>query len=238
MANERILVVDDEAKIVRIVRAYLERDGYRVAEANDGQTALDLVQRDPPDLIVLDLMLPAVAGWDVCRAIRRHPSSTISAIPIVMLTARDDVSDRIVGLELGADDYLVKPFDPNELIARVHAVLRRLRPPEQPGFLRRGDLTIDPERHEAWRGDTRLTLTPTEFDLLATMARHPGRVYSRLQLLEASQGDAFEGYERAIDSHIKNLRRKLEPDPRRPRYVLTVFGVGYKFGGSDDLASA
>lgn len=241
MSREKVLVVDDEQKIVRIVRAYLERDGYHVLTAGDGRSALDLVRRERPDLMILDLMLPEVSGWDVCRAVRADP--TTANLAIVMLTARDEVPDRIVGLELGADDYVVKPFDPNELLARVHAVLRRVDSrrgtvmhPASTTVLQHGDLRIDLERHEARRGDEILTLTPTEFQLLATIAKRPGRVFTRLQLLDAIQGEAFEGYERAIDSHVKNLRRKLEPDPHRPRYVLTVFGVGYKLGDGDDSA--
>lgn len=242
MTREKVLVVDDEQKIVRIVRAYLERDGYYVLTAADGRSALDLVRRERPDLMILDLMLPEVSGWDVCRAVRADPST--AHLPIVMLTARDEVPDRIVGLELGADDYVVKPFDPNELLARIHAVLRRVRglrgtvvPSTSATVLRHGDLRIDLDRHEARRGDDLLSLTPTEFQLLATLTTQPGRVFTRLQLLDAIQGEAFEGYERAIDSHVKNLRRKLEPDPHRPpRYVLTVFGVGYKLGDGDESA--
>jgi DNA-binding response OmpR family regulator len=183
-------------------------------------------------------MLPEISGWDVCRALRRDART--ADIPVIMVTARDEVADRIVGLELGADDYLVKPFDPKELVARVHAVLRRVKdrgtpaPPMtvKPDVLSHGDLTIDLNRHEIRRGTTLLEATPTEFQILAALAAQPGRVLSRMQLLDAIQGEAFEGYERTIDSHIKNLRRKLEPDPRRPRYVVTVFGVGYKLGNN------
>jgi DNA-binding response OmpR family regulator len=238
MAGERILVVDDEPKIARIVAAYLEKDGYRVQVVGDGRAALSNAQNDLPDLVVLDLMLPEISGWDVCRTLRREPATT--TVPIIMLTARDEVADRIVGLELGADDYLVKPFDPKELVARVHAVLRRasqVRQPvtmaSSPRLIQHGDLAIDLDRHEVRRAGQILDLTRTEFDILATLAAQPGRVFSRLQLLDAVQGDAFEGYERTIDSHIKNLRRKLEPEPRRPRYLLTVFGVGYKLVDHD-----
>ncbi|MBI2940084.1 MAG: response regulator transcription factor [Chloroflexi bacterium] len=237
MAGRKILLVDDEVKIVRIVRAYLERDGFQVLTAADGRLALDLVRRERPDMVVLDLMLPEVSGWDVCRALRREPMT--ADVPIIMLTARDDVADRIVGLELGADDYVVKPFDPKELLARVHAVLRRAGGRSTGlanGVVQRGELRLDMDRHEAWRGAELLALTPTEFELLATLVRQPGRVFTRLQLLEAIQGQAFEGYERAIDSHVKNLRRKLEPDPRHPRHVLTVFGVGYKLGDNHEPA--
>jgi DNA-binding response OmpR family regulator len=234
-----ILVVDDEAKISQIVTAYLQRDGYRVLRADNGRAALDLARADAPDLIILDLMLPEISGWDVCRSLRRDPK--LAGVPIIMLTARDEVADRIVGLELGADDYVVKPFDPKELVARVHAVLRRARDRREVAIagrpsgiiLRHGDLAIDRGRHEVRQGDKSLDVTRTEFDLLATLAEQPGRVFSRLQLLDAIQGEAFEGYERTIDSHVKNLRRKLEPDPRRPRYIQTVFGIGYKLVDQD-----
>ena len=226
--KEKILVVDDEMQIVDIVRAYLERDGYRVLTAYDGRQALDLAGRERPALLILDLMLPEMSGWDVMRALRR-----VSDAPVIMLTARDDPTDKVVGLELGADDYVVKPFDPKELLARVRAVLRRLRPPEPREILTVGDLTVDPGRHEVRVGERRIELTPTEFAILQAMARHPGMVYTRLQLLEAVQGDAYQGYERAIDSHVKNLRQKLEPDPRRPRYILTVHGVGYRLEAGD-----
>lgn len=222
--KEKILVVDDEERIVSIVRAYLDKEGFRVFTARDGREALDLARREKPDLIVLDLMLPEVSGWDVCREIRRE-----SATPVIMLTARDDDTDKIVGLELGADDYMTKPFNPKELVARVRAVLRRVKPAPETKALAVGDLVIDESRHEVRRGEEALALTPSEFSLLAALAKSPGRVFTRLQLLERVQGEAFEGYERAIDSHIKNLRQKVETDPRHPRYVLTVFGVGYKF---------
>jgi two-component system alkaline phosphatase synthesis response regulator PhoP len=195
-----------------------------VVAATDGRRALDSYRREKPDLVVLDLMLPEKSGWDVCREIRAGGPT-----PIIMVTAVDDDADKIAGLEMGADDYITKPFNPRELLARVRAVLRRVQdgaPP--PNTIVVGDLIVDPERHEVRRGDDRIVLTPTEFSLLQTMARTPGRVFSRLQLLEATQGEAYEGYERAIDSHIKNLRQKVERDPRHPAYVLTVFGIGYK----------
>ena len=233
MLGSRILVVDDEPKIAQIVGMYLERDGYRVLRAADGREALELARTGAPALVILDVMLPEVSGWDICRALRRDPKTT--DLPIIMLTARDDVADRIVGLELGADDYVIKPFEPKELVARVHAVLRRWNDRRTTGqrpaarqVLRFGDVVIDLDRHEVQRGSLALDLTPSEFQILATLAANAGRVFSRLELLDAIQGEAFEGYERTIDSHVKNLRRKLEPDPRHPRYVLTVFGVGYK----------
>jgi DNA-binding response OmpR family regulator len=226
--KEKVLVVDDDVHIVEIVQAYLEKDGYRVLTALDGRRALELATKEHPALLILDLMLPEMSGWDVMRALR--PSSSV---PVIMLTARDDPTDKVVGLELGADDYVVKPFDPKELLARVRAVLRRARPPEAQTPLAVGDVIIDPGRHEVRRGDKRIDLTATEFAILHVLARHPGMVYTRLQLLEAVQGEAYAGYERAIDSHIKNLRQKLEPDPRRPRYIVTVHGVGYRLEAGD-----
>ena len=226
MAHKKILVVDDEKKIVDIVKAYLERDGYRVIVAYDGRLALQMARSESPELIVLDLMLPEVSGWDVCRSLR-----TESNVPIIMLTARDDDSDKIVGLELGADDYVIKPFNPKELVSRVRAVLRRSEGTAvKTKRIEFADLSIDLERHEVKRGDRLVELTLTEFELLRVLAEAPGRVYSRMQLLEKVQGSAYEGYERTIDSHIKNLRKKVETDPERPKYVITVRGVGYKFG--------
>lgn len=233
VAQQRILVVEDETRIAQVVSAYLERDGYRVLQAYDGRRALDLAKSEAPDLIVLDLMLPEISGWDVTRELRRDART--AAVPIIMATARDDVSERIVGLELGADDYVIKPYDAKELVARVHAVLRRASEGRPAGgdqsarVLRRGDLEIDRSRYEVRRNDEFIALTRTEFEILATLAADSGRVFSRMQLLDAVQGDAFEGYERSIDSHVKNLRRKIEPNPRQPRYIQTVIGVGYKF---------
>lgn len=232
MAQQSILVVEDEARIAQVVAAYLQRDGYRVQQAHDGRRALALAKAEVPDLIVLDLMLPEISGWDVTRELRKDERT--ARIPIIMATARDEVSDRIVGLELGADDYVVKPYDAKELVARVHAVLRRAgepRPSAAPAgpVLRRGELEIDRNRYEVRRGGEPIALTRTEFEILAALAAEPGRVFTRMQLLDAAQGDAFEGYERSIDSHVKNLRRKIEPNPREPRYVQTVIGVGYKF---------
>jgi DNA-binding response OmpR family regulator len=225
-----ILVVDDEPKIVQLARDYLEHAGFGVVTARDGRSALDEVRRRRPDLVVLDLGLPELDGLDVTRAIRRD-----SNLPIVMLTARDDEIDKLLGLELGADDYLTKPFSPRELVARVKAVLRRTDRRAEPGdVIRAGDLTLDVPRMRAELADRPLDLTPTEFQLLATLAAQPGRILTRSQLLDAVHGVAFESYERAIDTHIKNLRRKLEPDPREPRYLLTVYGVGYRF--ADDRA--
>jgi DNA-binding response OmpR family regulator len=224
-----ILVVDDEPKIAALARDYLEHAGFTVITASTGRTALDAVRRQRPDLVILDLGLPELDGLDVTREIRRD-----STLPIVMLTARDDELDKLLGLELGADDYLTKPFSPRELVARVKAVLRRVDR-QGPGgdgnrgIVRVGELVLDPPRMRAELGDRQIELTPTEFQLLATLARQPGRIFTRSQLLDAVHGVAFESYERAIDTHIKNIRRKLEPDPRVPRFVLTVYGVGYRF---------
>jgi two-component system OmpR family response regulator len=227
-----ILVVDDEPKIAALARDYLEHAGFTVAVAADGRAALDAVRRARPDLLVLDLGLPKLDGLDVTREIRRD-----SSLPIIMLTARDDELDKVLGLELGADDYLTKPFSPRELVARVRAVLRRADSAAGGGtdgrqVIRAGDLTLDVPRMRADLAGRRVDLTPTEFQLLATLAAQPGRIFTRSQLLDAVHGVAFESYERAIDTHVKNLRRKLEPDPRAPVHVLTVYGVGYRF--SDD----
>jgi DNA-binding response OmpR family regulator len=226
-----ILVVDDEPKIATLARDYLEHAGFAVLTAGDGPSALSTIRQRRPDLVVLDLGLPGLDGLDVTRELRRD-----SNIPIVMLTARDDEFDKLLGLELGADDYLTKPFSPRELVARVRAVLRRAdRPPATSELIHAGDVVLDLPRMRVEVAGTGIDLTPTEFQLLATLAARPGRIFTRAQLLDALRGVAFESYERAIDSHVKNLRRKVEPDPRRPRYVLTVYGVGYRF--ADDRAS-
>jgi len=231
--SSTILLVDDEDSVQKLLAYPLERDGFRVIQARDGQEALDRFAEQHVDLVVLDLMLPQISGWDVCRELRRNPRT--ARVPIIMATARDEVSDRIVGLEIGADDYLIKPYNPKELIARVHALLRRVNEERQAGsaapaspVLHRGDLVIDRDRYEVRRAGQLLELTRTEFQILVTLAADPGRVFSRLQLLDAVQGEAFEGYERTIDSHVKNLRRKIELDSRQPRYIQTVIGVGYK----------
>ena len=220
-----VLVVDDEPQIVQLVRDYLEHGGFKVLTAADGSGALRLASTQRPDLIILDLGLPGVDGLDVTRSLRRN-----GEVPIIMLTARTDESDKLVGLELGADDYVSKPFSPKELVARVRSVLRRSEAAQAPAeVLRVGEVELDvPSMRLAIEGRA-VELTQTEFQLLATMVRQPGRVFSRAQLLNAVHGVAFESYERAIDAHIKNLRRKIEPDPHNPRYLLTVFGVGYRF---------
>ena len=227
---KRILVVEDESKIARLVRDYLEHAGFEVVVASDGDVAMAEARRSRPDLVVLDLGLPGRDGLDVARGLRR-----VSNVPIVMLTARGDETDRIVGLELGADDYVVKPFSPKELVARVRAVLRRT---EAAGsgraeVLRVADVEVDLPRMRVAVGGRPVELTPTEFQLLAAMVREPGRVFTRGQLLDAVHGVAFESYERAVDAHIKNLRRKVEPDPRHPKYVLTAHGIGYRFTDAD-----
>lgn len=220
-----ILVVDDEPKITRVARDYLEHAGFAVVTAFDGKSALAAMRLHKPDLLVLDLGLPEMDGLDVTRRVR-HDSN----VPIIMLTARGDESDKLVGLELGADDYMVKPFSPKELVARVRAVLRRLENETTRGaVIRAGDLTLDEPRLKVTLGERNIEVTPTEFQLLAALARQPGRILTRAQLLDAVRGIAFESYERAIDAHIKNLRKKIEPDPRDPQYILTVYGVGYKF---------
>ncbi len=227
MIGRKILVVDDEARLVDVLKAYLERDGYKVVAAYNGRDALLLARRERPDLVLLDLMLPEVDGLEVCRTLRKE-----SNVPIIMLTARTDETDKLIGLELGADDYITKPFSPREVVARVRAVLRRsqaTRETEEDGVIAVGDLVIDRGRHEVRRKDQVIDLTPTEFALLWALAANRGRVLSRLQLMDKALGESYEGYERTIDAHIKNLRRKVEPDPSRPRYVQTVFGVGYRF---------
>jgi DNA-binding response OmpR family regulator len=220
---QRILIVDDEPKITQLLRDYLERSGFAVVSARDGREAVMRARTDRPDLIVLDLGLPDVDGLDVTRQLRRD-----SQVPIIMLTARDDEADRVAGLELGADDYVTKPFSPRELVARVRAVLRRQAGEVGGEVLRAGDLELDIPKMRAEVLGKPIDLTTTEFQLLAALGRQPGRIFTRGQLLDAIHGIAFESYERAIDAHVKNIRRKLEPDPRRPRYLLTVYGVGYR----------
>lgn len=224
MPRRMVLVVEDEAEIADVLRQYLERDGYRVAVCGDGGQALAEYGRLRPDLILLDVLLPGVDGYEVCRRIRAQ-----GVTPVIMLTARDEEHDKLVGLALGADDYITKPFSPREVVARVRAVLRRAHNGGDPvPIMRIHDLEIDAERHAVHRGGAPVVLTPTEFKLLQTLAGHPGRAFTRLQLIDQVQGAAFEGYERTVDAHVKNLRQKLEPDPRRPRYVLTVHGIGYR----------
>ena len=220
-----VLVVDDETRIVELARDYLEHAGFAVITASDGPSALTAVRVRKPDVLVLDLGLPGMDGLDVARTIRRD-----STLPIIMLTARDDELDRVLGLEIGADDYVTKPFSPRELVARIRAILRRVDRQDQPGDrIDVAGVAIDIARMRVSVAGRSVELTPTEFQLLVTLARQPGRIFTRSQLLDAIHGVAFESYERAVDAHVKNLRRKLEADPARPRYVLTVYGVGYRF---------
>lgn len=221
-----ILVVDDDKKTVDLIRLYLEKDGYRVLTAYDGRQAMDLARRREPGLIILDLMLPRVDGLDVCRILRSE-----SKVPIIMLTAKTTEEDKLVGLDLGADDYVTKPFSPRELVARVRAVLRRVHTEEEdgPGELVFGDMVVDFVRHEARVNGESIHLTPKEFRLLETMAKQPGRVFSRLELLEHAFGFDYGGFERTVDVHVMNLRKKIEPDPAEPTYIQTVYGLGYKF---------
>ena len=223
--NELILVVDDEPKIVRLARDYLEKSGFRVLSMGDGTTAMAAARQERPDLVVLDLNLPGMDGLDVCRAIRRE-----SPIPIIMLTARAEELDRLIGLELGADDYIVKPFSPRELVARVRAVLRRTQGDVQsPGIIRLGDLEIDLNGHRVTLRDETIHLTRIEFQLLATLAQHPGQTFTRTQLIDRLHGVTEGGYDRSVDAHIKNVRRKLGDDPSDPTFILTVYGIGYQF---------
>jgi len=224
---KNILVVDDEFKIVQLVRDYLEKAGYAVCTAGDGPSALAVARSEKPDLVVLDLGLPMMDGLDVTRELRRTSNA-----PIIMLTARGEESDKLIGLELGADDYLTKPFSPKELVARVRAVFRRMESSRsiESEVIYVADLTLDLPRMQVYAEGRKLEeLTPSEFQLLVTLAHQPGRVFTRSQLLDAMHGVAFESYERAIDAHIKNIRRKIEVDARQPRYILTVYGIGYKF---------
>ena len=229
--NKKIVVIDDEPSVQEVVRGYLEKDGYLVYVAGNGREGLALAERVKPGLIVLDLMLPDVSGEDICRDIRGR-----SDVPILMLTAKASEEERVGGLALGADDYLTKPFSPRELVARVRAVLRRTQGAEIPLVevlsFDDGALEIDTVQQQVMRERQVVDLTPNEYRLLVTLARYPGRVYSRFELVNHVQGYDFEGYERTIDAHVKNLRKKIEPDPRHPRYVETVFGVGYRLAKS------
>lgn len=220
-----ILIIEDEPELVRVLRSYLEQAGFSVLSAGRGDTGLSTWEHKHPDLVILDLNLPGMDGLDVAREIRRK-----STTPIIMLTARVEETDQLIGLELGADDYIPKPFSPRLVIARVRALLRRSETaPTAPQILRAGNLEIDLDAHTVRDAGRSVDLTPTEFTLLATLAAQPGRAYTRLQLLEAAQGMAYEGYERTIDAHIKNLRAKIEADPKNPRRIETVFGIGYRF---------
>ncbi len=222
---QTILVVDDTASLRRMVTSYLTQEGFEVVTAADGREALMVARQRQPDLIILDLMMPEMGGYDFIRAYSKEGDA-----PIIVLTAKLEENDKVLGLELGADDFVTKPFSPRELTARVRAVLRRLsKTSPESNMLRVADVTLDRDSREVTAGERRVDLTPSEFDLLAALMAAPGRVFSRFELLERLQGTAFEGYERTIDVHIRNLRTKIEPDPRNPRYIATVFGVGYRF---------
>jgi two-component system alkaline phosphatase synthesis response regulator PhoP len=223
MAGKKVLVVDDDVKTVELVKLYLKRDGYRVITAYDGKEALSLAREGHPDLIVLDLMLPGIDGLEICRTLRKE-----SDVPIIMLTAMTTDEDRLTGLDLGADDYVTKPFSPRELAARVRAVLRRIPGERGPDKISRGDLTVDFLKHEAYVSGRALNLTPIEFKLLGVMVKEPGRVFSRAQIIEKTLGYDFDSFDRTIDVHILKLRRKLEPDPSHPQYIKTIYGTGYK----------
>jgi DNA-binding response OmpR family regulator len=223
--NQLILVVDDEARLVRVARGYLEQEGYRVVTAANGREALFAARDHQPDLIILDWMMPVMDGLTFMRAYQRQGSA-----PIIVLTARVEETDKVLGLEMGADDYITKPFSPRELVARVRAVLRRAgQAAPESSVLRAGELELDRGAHLARVRGQAVELTPMEFDLLETLMSNPGRAFSRMELLERVQGYAYDGYERTVDVHVKNLRKKIEPNPAEPHYLLTVFGVGYRF---------
>lgn len=227
MLQRSVLIVDDDGKLVELLELYFLREGFVVHTANDGLTALRIARDKQPDILVLDLMLPGMNGWDVCKTLRRE-----SEIPILMLTARDEESDRLVGLELGADDYVIKPFSPKEVVARVKAILRRTKGitvKTEP--LKMGDVVINLDQYQVIKSGQPVELTPTEFRILELLAANPGRVFSRLQIAEQTQGFSFEGYERTIDAHIKNLRRKIEDNPKEPVYIQTIYGIGYRMTG-------
>lgn len=231
MVQSSVLIVDDDVKLVELLKTYFSKEDFLVHTAYNGPDALQLVRQHKPDIMILDLMLPGLDGGEVCQRIRRD-----NDIPIIMLTAKDGEDDRLLGLGIGADDYVTKPFSSKEVVARAKAILRRRHGDvvEKKMLLKFRGVTIDLQLHQVIRDATALELTPIEFKLLEVMARNPQRVYNRLQLMENTHGFAFDGYERTIDAHIRNLRRKLEPDPRNPQYVLTVYGVGYKFAGELD----
>jgi two-component system alkaline phosphatase synthesis response regulator PhoP len=232
--GQRILVVDDDKEIVRIIRAYLEKAGYSVSVAYEGETALHIIRSDRPDLVVLDLMLPDRDGWSITRIVRSDPA--LAATPIVMLTARVEGEDRVTGLDLGADDYIPKPFNPHEVVARGRAVLRRTSQDFGPSHIMQiGQLLLDVDRHEVQLAGQPIELTPTEFDLLKTLMEYPGHAFTRQSLIEKGLGYNYEGMERTLDSHIRNLRRKIETDPSEPTYIKTVFGVGYRLQGPEPV---
>lgn len=227
MPHQSVFIVDDDVKITKLLKSYFDREGFITYLAHEGGNAVQAIRDKNPDIVILDLMLPGMDGWEICRKLRKE-----SDVPIVMLTARDEETDRVIGLEMGADDYVAKPFSPREVVARAKAILRRTRKEVvQVEPLRMGDLLIDVERHLVKKNNTVLDLTPTEFKILELLATNAGKVFSRLQIVERVQGYAFDGYDRTIDVHMKNLRRKVEDDPKEPRYILTVYGIGYRFSG-------
>ncbi|MED4204617.1 response regulator transcription factor [Neobacillus mesonae] len=232
----KILIVDDERRIIEVLEAYLEREGYEIHSADNGIDALKKTKTIIPDLIILDLMLPDISGEEVCRLVRKE-----SDVPILMLTAKSLEDDRINGIVMGADDYLTKPFSPREVVVRVQAILRRVKKADKVDRIEfnRGKLVIDLMKKEVTINGQYITLTPIEYRLLTNMAQNPGRVYSRMDLLEKIQDEGiyYEGYERSVDTHVKNLRKKIETDSRQPEFIMTVFGMGYKFGGVLDAAN-
>ncbi|CEG28869.1 response regulator transcription factor [Bacillus sp. B-jedd] len=233
----KILLVDDEKMIIEVLEAYLVREGYKIETADNGIDALKKARAENPDLIILDLMLPDISGEEVCRLVRKE-----SEVPILMLTAKSGEDDKINGIVMGADDYVTKPFSPREVVVRVQAILRRAKKADdKPDRLEfKGGLAIDTEKKEVTMNGELVTLTPIEYKLLTNMAENPGRVYSRMDLLEKIQDEGmfYEGYERSVDTHIKNLRKKIEADSRQPQFVVTVFGMGYKFGGTPHASNA
>jgi two-component system, OmpR family, alkaline phosphatase synthesis response regulator PhoP len=227
MPQFRVAIVDDDEKLVKLLRAYFEKDGWSVLVASDGLKGLQLIRDSRPDLVVLDIMLPGIDGWELCRRLRQD-----NDVPVVMLTARDEETDRLIGLELGADDYVTKPFSPREVVARAKAIMRRAhRAVVKREPIRIGPLIVDTEMHEVRRDELLVELTPTEFKILELLAGQPGRPFTRLQIIEQVQGEVFEGYERTVDAHIKNLRHKLGDDGKEPVYIQTVYGIGYKMTG-------
>lgn len=230
MPHQSVFIVDDDVKITKLLKSYFDREGFITYLAHEGGSAVQAIREKNPDIVILDLMLPGMDGWEICRKLRKE-----SDVPIVMLTARDEETDRVIGLEMGADDYVAKPFSPREVVARAKAILRRTRKEAvKTEPIRKGELLIDVERHLVKKGNAVLDLTPTEFKILELLATNAGRVFSRLQIVERVQGYAFDGYDRTVDVHMKNLRRKLEDDPKEPRYILTVYGIGYRFAGESE----
>jgi two-component system alkaline phosphatase synthesis response regulator PhoP len=230
MPHQSVFIVDDDVKITKLLKSYFDKEGFVTYLAHEGSNAVQAIRDKSPDIVILDLMLPGLDGWEICRRLRKE-----SDVPIVMLTARDEETDRVIGLEMGADDYVAKPFSPREVVARAKAILRRTQKAAAKAEpIRAGELFIDIERHTVKKGNTPIELTPTEFKILELLAANAGRVFSRLQIVERVQGYAFDGYDRTVDVHMKNLRRKVEDDPKEPRYILTVYGIGYRFAGDGE----